>query len=231
MRTRPEELKQGVVTFLDVLGWKGVYDRKQDAIASLTFLVGGVRDLAEKKRRGRTMQQVEVRSISDTIGIFTYATGNNSEISDVIDIHGEICQWLVPKSIEAEIPVRGAIAFGEFQISDQIFVGKAVDEAASWHEQTDWIGVHLTPSAEYVYVKRSKSRAWLRHTPPHKTRIDWEPHCVNWTSAWKDQGRGEEDLKAKFSRMGPIVPEIAGKFANTLAFFRAGAHREEKLKR
>lgn len=231
MKPAPTETKSGVVTFLDVLGWKGVYDRKPDAIASLKLLIKGVRNEAYKRTRGRTMNPIEVRSISDTIGIFTYASGKNSEISDVIDIHGEICEWLIPHSINAEIPVRGAISFGEFQISDQIFVGKAVDEAASWHEQTDWIGVHLTPSAEFVYVDSSKSKSWLPYTPPHKTRIDWKPHCVNWTSVWKEQGRGEEELKAKFRRMGPIVPEIAGKFANTLAFFGAADGKERRLKR
>lgn len=221
MKPPTEGPKTGVVTFLDVLGWKGVYDRKQDAISSLTVLIEGVRKLAERKQRGRTMNPIEVRSISDTIGIFTHASGTNSEISDIIDIHGEICQWLIPESIASEIPVRGAISFGEFQIFDQIFVGKAIDEAASWHEQSDWIGVHLTPSAEFVYVPSPGSKTWLKYSPPHKTKINWEPNCVNWVSGWDDPQREEEAIKDKFRRLGPIVPEIAGKFVNTLAFTKA----------
>jgi len=220
MKPTPTEPKSGVVTFLDVLGWKGVYDRKQDAIHSLTLLIEGVRKQAERKQRGRTMNTIEVRSISDTIGIFTHAAGRNSEISDIIDIHGEICQWLIPQSIESEIPVRGAISFGEFQIFDQIFVGKAIDEAASWHEQSDWIGVHLTPSAEFVYVPRPGSKTWLKYAPPHKTKIAWQPHCVNWASTWEEPRREEDAIKDKFRRLGPIVPEIAGKFVNTLAFLK-----------
>ena len=48
----------------------------------------------------------------------------------------------------------------DFAILGNIFVGKAVDEAASWHEQADWIGVHLTPSAEYAFKSTAKKSAW-----------------------------------------------------------------------
>ena len=50
MKERPREPRSGVVTFLDVLGWKGVYDRKQDAIASLKLtadVVTGKLDVRE----------------------------------------------------------------------------------------------------------------------------------------------------------------------------------------
>jgi hypothetical protein len=211
--------RNGVVTFLDVLGWKGIYDRKRDAIASLTRLIEGVRLRAEEKRRGRILDKVEVKSISDTIAIFTFCS--DSETQAAIEVHGELCQWLIPESIFSEIPVRGATSFGEFEIGESIFVGKAIDEAASWHEQSDWIGVHLTPSAEYVFQPRSAVSAWTKFNPPHKTRLSWKPHCVNWTKEWTDRQRKVEEIKAKFRRLGPIVPEIAGKFANTLAFVDA----------
>ncbi len=214
----PKGTDNGAVTFLDVLGWKGVYDRKKDAIFSLTKLIEGVRERADKKR-GRIFGEVQVRSISDTIAFFSFCS--ESEISTAIEIHGELCQWLIPESIESEIPMRGATAFGMFEIRDSIFVGKAIDEAASWHEQSDWIGVHLTPSAEYVFKPGPTTSAWSPFTPPHKSRLNWKPHCVNWTSSWKDKGQEIERIKTKFRRLGPIVPEIAGKFANTLEFIAA----------
>ena len=210
-----ETARSGVVTFLDVLGWKGVYDRKKDAILSLTRLIEGVRERAEKQR-GRIAGEVQVKSISDTIAFFSFCS--ESEIATAIEIHGELCTWLIPESIESEIPVRGATAFGEFEIRDSIFVGKAIDEAASWHEQADWIGVHLTPSAEYVFKPINASGAWKRFGPPNKTRLSWEPHCVDWTRNWTDRAKEISGIKTKFRRLGPIVPEIAGKFSNTLKF-------------
>ena len=214
-----KEKQSGVVTFLDVLGWKGVYDRKRDAIGSLTRLIDGVKTRAGTSARGRIIAGVEIKSISDTIAIFTYCT--EAEIAAAIEIHGELCQWLIPESIDSEIPVRGATAFGDFELGESIFVGKAIDEAASWHEQADWIGVHLTPSAEYVFKPKASGSAWSPFTPPNKTRLNWKPHCVDWTKGWSDRGQKIEEIKGKFRRLGPIVPEIAGKFTNTLGFVDA----------
>lgn len=207
--------KTGVVTFLDVLGWKGVYTRKKDAISSLTKLVEEVSKQAQKQR-GRINANVDIKSISDTIVIFTPC--KEDEVSTAIDIHGVLCQWIIPESINSEIPVRGAISFGEFETKDNIFVGKAVDEAASWHEQADWIGVHLTPSAEFIFDARDREAKWVKFTIPSKTSLKWETHCVNWTVGWQDKSKNIEDIKRNFRRLGPIVPEITGKFVNTLKF-------------
>ena len=211
--------RNGVVTFLDVLGWRGVYDRQPDAITSLIRLIEGVRMRADKASRGSIQDEVKVKSISDTIAIFTFC--EDTEISKTIEVHGTLCQWLIPESIRSEIPVRGATSFGEFEIQENIFVGKAVDEAASWHEQSDWIGVHLTPSAEYVFKPKGSDSAWVQYAPPHKVRLTWRPYCVNWISGWKSREQEIESIKAKFRRLGPIVPEIAGKFINTLDFIEA----------
>jgi hypothetical protein len=228
LATKSFSTPSGVVTFLDVLGWKGVYDRKRDAIASLTRLIEGVRQRADKIRRGRILEKVDVKSISDTIAIFTVCS--DSEISPAIEVHGELCQWFIPESISAEIPVRGATAFGNFEIHDSIFVGKAIDEAASWHEQSDWIGVHLTPSAEYVFRPKPKSSAWIKFNPPNKVRLNWAPHCVNWTQGWVGRAQQIEGIKDKFRRLGPIVPEITGKFTNTLAFIDSANPKKRSAK-
>lgn len=205
----------GVVTFLDVLGWKGVYDRQANAVESLKRLVDGVGKKAVEMR-GRINSEVIVKSISDTIAIFTVC--DDKEVSKAIEIHGELCQWLIPESIRSALPMRGATAYGDFEISDNIFVGKAVDEAASWHEQGNWIGVNLSPSAEFVFTKGISSSAWVPYSAPIKTAMKWQPHCVNWLSNWSEIEKEKETVRAKFRSMGPIVPEIAPKFINTLSF-------------
>ena len=128
-----------------------------------------------------------------------------------------LCKWIIPRSIELEIPIRGVISFGEFDTVDNIFVGKAVDEAATWHELADWIGVHLTPSAEYIFQNKT-SECWVTYSPPIKALQGFDFQCVNWTIDWEAREKEIECIKAKFCRLGPIIPEIAGKFANTLKF-------------
>lgn len=215
----------GVVTFLDVLGWKGIYDRKQDAISSLTNLVDGLRSQADRQR-GRVVGDVSIKSISDTIVFFTPCS--EMEINTAIEIHGSLCQWAIPESIAAEIPVRGAISYGEYETKDNIFVGKAVDEAAAWHEQSDWIGVHLTPSAQFSFVPDGESDLWKEYSPPNKSRLTWTPFCVNWTALWRNRQEEIDRIKAKFCRLGPIVPEISGKFVNTLKFIEAMKPQDPK---
>ncbi|PAW76986.1 MAG: hypothetical protein B9S32_12845 [Verrucomicrobia bacterium Tous-C9LFEB] len=212
---KPISPQSGVVTFLDVLGWKGVYDRQSNAIKKLTDLIEGLENHAKTERGGPFAAQI--KSISDTIAIFSFC--EEMKASGAIEMHGRLCQWVIPESITSEIPVRGATSYGEFEISSNgnIFVGKAVDEAASWHEQSDWIGVHLTPSAEYIFKPEIATSAWRTYCPPNKTRLSWKPHCVNWVSDINNPQK-MVDIKTKFRCLGPIVPEIAGKFANTLQF-------------
>src|SRR4051794_40289231 len=50
----------GVVTFLDVLGWKGVYERKKDALNSLALIVDGLRGQSEQQR-GRITGEISVK--------------------------------------------------------------------------------------------------------------------------------------------------------------------------
>ena len=120
-RTRGTDVNiRGVITFLDVLGWKGVYNRQPNAIVSLTTLIDGLRNQAGLKR-ARVEADTQIKSVSDTIAMLTPCT--DTEILNAIGIHGELCAWVIPESIYAEIPVRGATAFGEFKMEESIFVG------------------------------------------------------------------------------------------------------------
>lgn len=211
-------MSDGVVTFLDVLGWRGVYDRNPNATVQLSLLVDGLRKQGERQR-GRVQGDIIVKSISDTIAIFTHC--DIKEATKAINIHGELSAWSIRKSIESEIPVRGAISFGGFAIQDNIFIGKAVDEAAAWHEYADWIGVHLTPSAEFVFDITRGGADWVQYTPPNKSAMPWQPHCVDWTRSWSDRSQEVDKIKAKFRNLGPIVPEIASKLLNTVNFIES----------
>ena len=138
----------GAVAFLDVLGWKGIWQENKMAIESLHSLIIETRKKADTITREYSDQYDELRgkekitsvlSISDTITIFTSAPPIVA-----IEIQARICSWLLEYAISQSIPLRGAISYGEYSIKDNIMLGYAVDEAASWHETTDWIGVVIT---------------------------------------------------------------------------------------
>lgn len=204
---------KGAVTFLDVLGWKGIWQKRKDAINTLLTLIKEIESVSNditinNEVRGLTTR---VLSISDTIAIFTVG-----EPKITIPIHVEICSKAIPASIEKRIPLRGAISYGDFSIEKNIMVGPAVDEAASWHESTDWIGVVLTPSAKFSidsinevkYLKEYKNI-------PFKKKVNNLDLCVEWEFVQRDE------LYNIFNEMGPHIPEIAPKYLNTLEFINS----------
>lgn len=202
---------KGAVTFLDVLGWKGIWQKRKDAINTLLTLIKEIESMANDISANKTENRgvtTRVLSISDTIAIFT---DGNPEIT--IPIHIEICSKAIPLSIEKQIPLRGAIAYGNFSIEKNIMVGAAVDEAASWHEATDWIGVILTPSAKFSIDNIDDIEHLIEYKSiPFKKKVNNLNYCVGWKFDQKNQ------LYNIFNDMGPHVPEIAPKYLNTLEF-------------
>ncbi len=208
---------KGAVTFLDVLGWKGIWERNQFAINKLQSFVYEMQKKAQEvsekymddpSLRGKS-NPTEVLSISDTIAIFTSASPQAA-----IGIHAELCSWALSYSLEQELPLRGAISYGEYSIADNIMLGYAVDEASIWHEITDWIGVILTPSAK-MYLRNNLPEFVAEYNNiPFKRSMKTLNLCVKWSF-------GDEKMLYDFiQKKGPHIPEIAPKYLNTLEFLQ-----------
>ena len=212
----------GVVTLLDVLGWKGIWQRNNTAIADLESLVEQIKNNAVKWERGigsgiqsQNILPTRVMIVSDTVVLIT---GTDPEtIQSIISLHGKLCATAIPESIKKGIPIRGATCHGEivFSESANIFAGKAVDEAASWHETADWIGVFMSPSASFQF-HGNVPEFWVKNSPPLKNNIKLDTFAVDWA---KDYDQQEiEAVKKEFCQMSPILPELVNKFANTISF-------------
>lgn len=211
-------VEEGAVTFLDVLGWKGIWERNQSAINSLSAFVIEMQKKAEEitekysediSLRGKS-NATKVLSISDTIAVFTSASPKIS-----IKIHSELCSWAIPAALKNELPLRGAISYGEYSISNNIMLGYAVDESASWHETTDWIGVILTPSAKILLEnnENNESEYIVKYDNiPFKKKMPTLNLCVKWK--YEDK----TSLYSIIKKKGPHVPEIAPKYLNTLNY-------------
>lgn len=217
--------RYGVITFLDVLGWKGVWQRKNEAIGDLESIVKAIKNKAKTKERGiQTTDRIisketTVMIVSDTIVLFTEADFDNAK--DKIELHGELCAEAIPLSIKKGLPLRGATSFGEVIISDSnnIFAGKAIDEAASWHEKAEWIGVYLTPSANFLFSS-NLSKFWIEYTPPLKDKaLNYQTHSVVWFSK-ETIDEFINEVKKDFTQLAPIFPEIVSKFTNTIDYIK-----------
>lgn len=231
-RRKATKLKNGVVTFLDVLGWKGIWKEDQLAIANLMELINKTKKKSQmiirKLRKNENLYvklhergkkdvfllrekiNVEVLSISDTIILTT----ESDDINKAIEIHAEICSWLLVEAMKVNLPLRGAISCGNYDNQDHIVIGPAVDEAASWHESTDWIGVILTPSAKFSLHNNISTYITKYESIPFKKSIKGLDLCVD----WKYGDKTDNDIYSKFINKAPHMQEVAPKYLNTLLF-------------
>ena len=217
--TRPQ-MTEGAVTFLDILGWKGIWQREENPAEKLLNLITLIEtrtsqlqnELAELNDIYRGFN-TEIKSISDTIALFTPGAP-----TPAIYLHGKIIAFAIIESIKNKIPIRGATAYGHFENKKNIMIGPAVDEAAEWHEATDWIGVVQTPSAEFRYKSKFHD-IWEKYDIKFKQIGKFNSYSVNWTKEWKDNHGGMSSLLDVFGEMGPILPSISPKYKNTLEYY------------
>jgi len=197
---------------MDVLGWRGIYQRKPNPLSDLEELVSGLRDL----HRPDSPIETQIKSISDTIAVFS--RGEEDEWPRLIEWHGQLAALAITRGINYELPIRGATSVGEFQLLDDMFVGPALDEAAGWYEKADWIGVHLTPSAAFSF-KPGLGSMWVEYKPPLTGAGGWRCPCVLWPFAWDFEEGDRASLQRVFRNLGPITPDISNKYTNALRFF------------
>ena len=157
-------VNEGVVSFFDFLGWKGICNRvlERDPLYIVDKIVVDTKyelknciDELLRRKHGYTNKYNSkistIISISDTIAIFTpFIKDNGISEYELLWIHAKIANDIFAESIENNLPIRGAISFGEYRFKNNVFLGNGIDECAEEYEVCDWIGFHFTPKAEEI---------------------------------------------------------------------------------
>ena len=101
---------------------------------------------------------------------------------------------------------------------DNMLVGPAVDEVASWYEAVEWVGAILTPKASFYYQGEDyPGDSVIEYVVPLTKGGRYTMNCVNWFGTIND----EKDLLRSFRFTGSVVtPDVAPKYLNTVEFFR-----------
>jgi len=239
----------GMVTFLDVLGWKGIYKNDDKAIEKLKNIIEKIKEISKNNIPEYVLNfntdnkiEINILSISDTIVIITYFRDYKEGRSPnkipryvllSLYIHSKICSEAIREGINNNIYLRGATSIGRFENRDNIFLGEAIDEAADWHEQADWVGVILSPKLSMYYRilkdKLQKLKKVYTHNDVFKELDNWICYnnlplkdkryslkiCLNWLNG-KNSLIKDNDMI--FADVGSLTKDIASKYLNTFDF-------------
>ena len=221
----------GAIAFLDVLGWKGIWMRRPDPIGDLRAVIADAQKtaLTVEKRTDREAWQAmeglkcEVVAISDTL-VLSVA----GDVEPAVGYAAVVCARILASALEKGLPMRGAIGYGSYTLDGTILVGAGVDEVAAWYETTEWIGVHLTPSAFFRLnpdtFRGLQKFTYHQYSIPMKSGKPIESMAVAWPRAWRfdleqEPGKRRAALMERFLAQGPLLPEVATKLMNTIKFY------------
>lgn len=219
-----------VVGLLDALGTKGVLDRSTpDGIFNAWIeRLNHLQRLCDKATQLQGCAHCSYASFSDTV-ILVIVPENASDLPVVLSAMGEILQEVVWASIKRGIFFRGAVSTGRFLKAETKMVGESLEEAASWYETADWMGVFATPSVRHLLEECSldgndMSHLFVPYSVPFKNGPSREMWAINWPAhaAFVAEKGGENaklQLLSSFRLYsGSVPPSVADKYANTLTF-------------
>jgi hypothetical protein len=224
--------RYGAITFMDFLGWKGIWQNRNGVrhLDSVSTLINNIKNTIQEYTIGlfpytSGMEISKFISISDTLAIFTPKIEGCSEVR-LIELHARIARYVLEECVKKKYAIRGAISFGRYNTKDSIMIGPGIDECASWHETCDWIGVHLTPSAELIInlSKGTMPSTIEKYDIPVKKGYPKVKYCVRWCV-------GERQFKALIEEAQALVPEISGKYLNTYDYLQEKRTEDKKWKK
>ncbi len=235
MTFKKGRMQEGVVVFLDALGVKGIWARAEpeNVINSWEEVLRRLNESIRKSPKiGSVGDRAEcldynIAAFSDTVIITLKCLDDPAaHVPLVAKIVSDAFFFALVKGIY----FRGVIAIGKFYQSNTLVIGPAIDEAAEWYTQPEWMGVSTAPSASFGLSRLEDQKAdiskwFVKYDIPSKTG----PQKAEWALAWPREAP-EDPLftETKLTTRGlildafanrPISVAAAQKYKNTLAFF------------
>lgn len=176
MEIKSQDTYIGVVAFLDILGTKGVW--KNDPHGHLRNVTGlydrfkrlvnyakmELETTSKKLNLDAEKFSVDFETFSDTIIVSSYSKwlplsdyDNHRRLETHLLFSAILLIGIMHYAIDKKIYLRGSLSVGKIYKKDKIFIGPAVDEAACDFEQSNWIGISLTPHAASLIDSSSPS--------------------------------------------------------------------------
>ena len=235
----------GFVCLMDALGTKGAWGHSDpaDFVAKLSALKANVEAIAKKREKPYANGIFDFRFFQDTVFITlrfpTSAERGPSPVPpDEVVLFPKFSGFVAGPFAMAlfdEVYFRGAVSQGWFYWSEEMLLGPAIDDAASYFEAADWLGVVCTPAAGYAahYCISEPSlachglpHAFLEYDVPMLDSASRRLFAIDWPfffrqsveAAGRHEGSARDFLLQLFSR-SPIPERATAKFSNAVAFY------------
>jgi hypothetical protein len=228
-------MQDGVVVFLDALGVKGIWARAEpeSVIRSWEEVLRRLNESINKSPKIGSIGDIP-EPLNYTIAAFSDTVIITLKCADDPAAHVPLVAKIVSDAfffaLIKGIYFRGVIAIGKFFQSKTLVIGPAIDEAAEWYTQPEWMGVSTAPSASFGLSRLEDQKAdiskwFIKYDVPSKGG----PQKNEWALAWPNNAPKDPcDQQKNLTTRGlildafanrPISVAAAQKYKNTLAFF------------
>lgn len=223
-----QDLQEGVITFFDFLGWKGLWlSNNGTPLKDVSDLIEDFREklkhyTANQLPQSNNIEISKLISISDTIALFTPKVSSMTR-DQLLDLHALMARYIIEQSVLKQYPIRGAITYGKYNFMNNVMIGPGIDECASWHEKCDWIGAHFTPSAQFVIDESGidgNENIMCYKKIPTKSGVPIVNYCIRWKVE-------KADFQSLLNNVKALLPEIASKYMNTYNFLYPQIRKED----
>ncbi len=218
----------GVVTLLDALATKGILATQSPSSVFVDWseIINLVEASSVDALENPGCQSCKPVTLSDTI-IIPMAPRSHQDMPTIVALIGGLLRELIWRGLSRGTFFRGVVSAGTFYQADTKIFGPAIDEAAGWYEQAEWIGVSTTPAMSRLLDMYARggvdvSAYFVPYDVPYKDGRSLHQWAINWPSyAMTISPDAEtEILDAFFRHAGPVPPVVNAKYDNTLRFFR-----------
>lgn len=185
---KKEKMNYGVVVMLDALGTKGIWRDHNLAEVTTTWEVFlKMLKTVEKESADEEKYEWKINAFSDTIII----TFTGKPIEKLLDIASDSTRTAIGYGMQMGIYLRGAISVGSFIHTENLILGPAIDEAAEFYEQDNWIGASATPSTYSILRKLSENKtsntvfSFIKYPIPRKQGMEKNGFAIIHNYWWK----------------------------------------------
>ena len=232
----------GIVGIFDALGAKNFAPEQVSSyIASQDQILNAVEEKAAGQVVSRNLSKPIIFTFNDTI-IIALETERNSEYN-AIKGFAKILRRFISYSLTKRLFFRGAFSIGSYIVceSQNLIMGNAVTDAASWYEQTEFIGAVATPKASMII----KQHVLQDSKPPEFLLFETDIPCkkgprklyaVNWPKAFYVPGLrpsgcdpGQElSCLLRLLVANEVPSGTEHKYTNTVEFFRNSPNQQDE---